>query len=519
VSSLPILLAQDGGELSADLMDNFGAMLPELFLCLMVVVMLIVDLVRSKGPSSLYPWLSLGGIVVAAGLVISGSGSATVGYDGFGALQIDGLGRLFKLVFLCSAALTVLFIVRSGRAFGRESEFQVILFGSLAGMCYLASATELIGFYVAFELVSYTGYLMAGYRLDSPKGAEAAGKYVIFGSVSSAVMLFGITLILGFTGTTQFEGIAVALMDAEAGQPALWVGAAFAFAGFAYKAAAFPFQFWCPDVYEGAPAPVAGFLAVASKAAVFAIGLRILAMASALGGVGGEPELGHLFADNAVFLEKLLILSSIATMLWGNLAALRQTNLQRMLAYSSIAHAGYLLMAATMVLRTDVADDALMAIGFYFMIYLCMNLGAFWIVTMMRRDLDSVEVSALKGLGWKQPLLGTCFVIMLVSLTGLPPTAGFVGKLLLFMPVIHEHFYLLAAIGLVNGAVSLYYYAKPIREMFLRRPDEDTKLLSCVGGDMVLVVALTVPLVVLGVYGWGSVATIARDAVAIVGGR
>ena len=203
MSSLPLLLAQDGGKLSADLMQNFGAMLPELFLCFMVVVMLVVDLVRSKGPSALYPWLSLGGIVVAAGLVISGSGEATVGYDGFGALQVDGLGRLFKLVFLACAGLTVLFIVRSRRAFGLESEFQVILFGSLAGRCYRASATELIGFYVAFELVSYTGYLMAGYRLDSPKGAEAAGKYVIFGSVSSAVMLFGITLILGFTGTTQ----------------------------------------------------------------------------------------------------------------------------------------------------------------------------------------------------------------------------------------------------------------------------------------------------------------------------
>jgi len=519
VSSLPLLLAQDGPKLSADLMQNFGAMAPELFLCLMVVVMLIVDLVRGKGPSTLYPWLSLGGIVVAAGLVMSGSGEATVGYDGFGALRIDGLGRLFKLVFLATAALTVLFVVRSGRKYGREGEFQVILFGALAGMCYLASSTELIGFYVAFELVSYTGYLMAGYCLDSPRGAEAAGKYVIFGSVSSAVMLFGITLILGFTGTTQFEGIVAAIMSADAGVPALWVGAVFAFAGFAYKAAAFPFQFWCPDVYEGAPAPIAGFLAVASKAAIFAIGLRILSMVPGAGGVVGTPELGQLFASNAVFLEKVLIVSSVITMTWGNLAALRQTSLQRMLAYSSIAHAGYLLLAASMVLRTDVANDALMAIGFYFLIYLCMNLGAFWIVTMMRRDLDSVEVTALKGLGWKQPLLGTCFVIMLVSLTGLPPTAGFVGKLLLFMPVIHEGFYVFAAIGLVNGAISLYYYAKPMREMFLKKPDEGRKLISCVGGDMVLVVALTVPLVVLGVYGWGSVASVARDAVAIVGGR
>ncbi len=506
------LLAQDGGRLSADQLQHVGALLPEMVLCLAAVLVLVVDLVRGKGPSSLFAWLTLGAIVLTGALVLTGGNASGIGYGGFGAADVDGLGRLFKLVFLGTAALTVLFVGRSGERYGREGEFHVLVLGALAGMCYLASATELIGFYVAFEMVSYTGYLMAGYRLESTKGAEAAGKYVIFGSVSSAVMLFGITLLLGFTGSTQFAEIARQLLDAPADQPALWVGAAFTFAGFAFKAAAFPFQFWCPDVYEGAPTPVAGFLAVASKAAAFAVGLRVLSYA---GDVGAHPQLAELFAPRAAFLEKLLIVASVGTMTWGNLAALRQTNLQRMLAYSSIAHAGYLLMASVMVLHGGVRGDALTAIAFYFLIYLCMNLGAFWIVTLMRRDLGTTDVSALSGLGWRQPLLASCFVVILISLTGLPPTAGFVGKFQLFAPVVREGFYVFAAIGLVNGAISLFYYAKPLREMFLKQPTDATRTLRLAGPDLALVVLLTVPLLVLGLGGWDVVTDAARQALAL----
>jgi len=509
------LLAQDPGPLQADLLQNVGALLPEMFLCAMVLVVLLVDIVRHKGASAAYPLLTLGGIVVAAVLVLTGGGDGSVGYDTMSALHVDGLGRLFKLIFLITGALTVLFVMRSGKSYGREGEFQVLMFGALAGMCYLASATELIGFYVAFELVSYTGYLMAGYRLESPKGAEAAGKYVIFGSVSSAVMLFGITLLMGFTGSTRFPEIAAGLLAADA-QPALIVGAVMTFAGFAFKAAAFPFQFWCPDVYEGAPTPVAGFLAVASKAAAFAVGLRVLAYGAQAADLTVEPALSELFAADTAFLEKLLMVAAVGTMTWGNLAALRQDRLQRMLAYSSIAHAGYLLMTAVVVISATSSQDALTAIGFYFLIYLCMNLGAFFIVMLMKRDLGTDDVHALRGLGHKQTLVAACFAVMLISLTGLPPTAGFVGKLQLFAPVIDEGLYVLAAFGLINGAVSLYYYAKPMREMFLRDPADDFRPLRAVGADLAIVVALTVPLVVLGLFGWDSVTELARDAVAVL---
>jgi NADH-quinone oxidoreductase subunit N len=508
------VLAQGSGPLQADLLQGLGAVLPEMFLCLMVLVVLVVDLVRHRGPSPLYPLLTLAGIAVAAGLVATTGTDGSVGYDGFESLRVDGLAQVFKLVFLATAALTVLFVMRSGQSYGREAEFQVLMFGALAGMCYLAGATELIGFFISFELVSYTGYLMAGYRLESPRGAEAAGKYVIFGSVASAVMLFGITLIVAYTGSTRFVEIARVLADAPA-EPALVVGAVTTFAGFAFKAAAFPFHFWCPDVYEGAPAPVAGFLAVASKAAAFAVGLRVLGLAVAPSG-DAVPGLDRLWATDAALLQKILVVAAVGTMTWGNLAALRQDNVQRMLAYSAIAQAGYLLMAAVVVLESGSSADAQAAIAFYFVIYLFMNLGAFLVVTLLRRDAGTAEIGALRGFGHRRPLVAACFTVMLVSLTGLPPTAGFVGKFLLFAPVLREGFYVLAAIGLLNGAVSLYYYAKPLREMYLRRPDDTSADLRPGTMDTVLVVALTVPLLVLGLFFWDGVSTWARDVMVAV---
>lgn len=512
--SLPVL-AQDAGALLWERMPDLGRLAPEGFLCAWVLVILIVDLVRGRGASPLYPQLSIAGCLVGLGLVLfSGATPGPTGYGDFEALAPDALARIFKAVFLVTGLLTVVFVGRSRAAYGREAELHVLLFGALAGMCYLASATELVGFYLAFETVSYTGFLMAGYRTDSPKAAEAGGKFVVFGAVSSAVMLFGLSLVYGFTGSMEFSAIA-AKLSASGAPPALLVAAVFVFAGFAFKAAAFPMQFWCPDVYEGAPGPLAGFLAVASKAAVFAAGLRVLTLGPV---TGGEPGLTHLVPPDSSIVQTILIVAAVGTMTWGNLAALRQKNLQRMLAYSSIAHAGYLLMTAAVVVPgTDSGRDALAAIVFYFLIYLVMNLCAFFVATLLRRDAGTADISALRGLGARQPLLAVCFAIVLFSLTGLPPTAGFIGKLQLFAPVVEQGFWILAAIGLVNGAVSLYFYAKPIREMFLAdAPDGDAPALRPETADLALVAALTAPLVVFGLFGWDGLTRVALDAVAKV---
>lgn len=514
------LLAQEAEKLSWDRMPDLPRLLPGAFLCLWLVVILIADLVRAKGPGPLYPQLSLAGIAVTLGLVLFGSHAETVtGYGGFPSLAPDSIARIFKVVFLLTAGITVLFAMRSRERWANEAEFHVILLGSLAGMFYLASATEMVGFYLAFETVSYTGFLMAGYRADDAKSAEAGGKFVMFGAVASAVMLFGLSLVYGFTGSMEFSVIAEKLAQTDA-QPALILAAVFVFAGFAFKAAAFPMQWWCPDVYEGSPAPVAAFLAVASKAAVFSAIVRILMLG---GNTAAQPALTEFFAKNAGAVQITIVLAAAATMTWGNFAALRQQNLQRMLAYSSIAHAGYLLMTAAVILpaagagdaQTAIRQDAVSAILFYFLVYLVMNLGAFWVVTMMRRDAGSADVSALRGLGRSNPWLAICFAVTLFSLTGLPPTAGFIGKLQLFAPVVRHGFYLLAAVGLLNGAVSLYYYAKPVREMFLVQVAEgsESKVVAR-GFDLALAVALAVPLVVFGLFGWGGVTEMTLQAVA-----
>jgi NADH-quinone oxidoreductase subunit N len=507
-----VLLAQEAStKLQGALMPDLGRLAPEMFLCGMVLVVLLLDVIRGRGPSDFYPRLTLLGIFGAMGIVAwqitQDAAPTSVGYAAFPALQIDHLGAVFKIIFLATGALTVVFIGRSGQAYGKEVELSVLMFGALAGMCYLASATDVLGFYLAFETVSYTGYLMAGYRTDSVKAAEAGGKYVIFGSVSSAVMLFGLSLIYGYAGSLRFDEISAALHAAPQ-EPILLVAALFVFGGFAFKAAAFPFQFWCPDVYEGAPAPIAGFLAVASKAAAFAVILRVLWHH---GGVGlASPGVADLFSTHSTFVQHILVGAAVATMTWGNLAALRQTNLQRMLAYSSIAHAGYLLMTAAVLGPGN--RLALGAIVFYFLIYLCMNLGAFYVVTLMRRDCGGAEISKLRGLAFRKPLLAVCFAIMLFSLTGLPPTAGFVGKFQLFAPVLERGWYVLAAVGLINGAISLYYYAKPLREMFLTEPTSgEAPTLAPDGADLALVALLTAPLVVFGLVGWGTMTDFAQS--------
>lgn len=513
MTSLLPLLAQESGKLSWDAMPSPGRVAPELFLCLWAIVILVIDLVRGKGSWKHFSTISLAGCAAAFVIAfLTAPGNDAVGYGGEGALTPDAVSRWFKLIFLATGFLTVLFMRRSGDAYTREPELHVILFGALAGACYLASATEMIGFYLAFETVSYTGFLLAGYRVDDPKSAESGGKFVMFGAVSSAVMLFGLSLVYGATGSMQFADIAKALTAQDA-PPALLVAAVFVFAGFAFKAAAFPMQFWCPDVYEGAPAPVAMFLAVASKAAVFAAAIRVLMLGVV---TDTAPTLTQLLPQGATVGQTILIVASVATMCWGNFAALRQTNLQRMLAYSSIAHAGYLLMTgAVLVPGAASGREAATAMLFYFTIYLVMSAAAFYVVTVMRRDTGSADVSGLRGFAAKSPLFAACFALVLFSLTGLPPTAGFIGKLQLFSPVVGEGHFVLAAIGLLNGAVSLYFYAKPIGLMYLASDDGTAvKSPSPNATDRTILAVLSAPLLVLGLFWWDAVVQFAQTAVA-----
>jgi NADH-quinone oxidoreductase subunit N len=490
---LPTVLAADALRMP-DVGGLLAATLPEAILTAGVVLILLLESLRVNG-ARLFPRISLVIVVGLLALVARDLGSGKVLVAG--PLAVDDMARIFRLLFLTAGAYTLLFGMRRGEEWFGQAEFHVLLLASLAGMSVLSASTDMLTAYLAFETVSYTGYLMVGYRKGDRASSEAGIKYVIFGAAASGAMLFGITLLFGLAGSTSMQAVAEVLR-AQGGSPAALAAAVLVFAGVAFKISAAPFHFWAPDAYSGASTIVAGFLAVASKAAGFAVAFRILGTWC---GSADAPEAGATFA----FLPAgplpfwICAAGAVATMVVGNTAALRQKELKRLLAWSSVAHAGYLLMA----LSTG-TGDALGGILFYFFVYMLMTLGGFGIVGLLRSHLGGTEIRHYSGLGKRNPLLAVLLTVLMISLTGLPPTLGFWGKVLLFMPVIQGKFYGLAIAGLLMSAVSLYYYAALVRQMFLVPPLEGQEApVRLESADWHLVGWSTAPLLLLGLYGWG----------------
>jgi len=472
-----------------------AATLPEAILTAGIVLLLLLESFRVNG-ARLFPRISLALVVGLLALTAAGLGSGKVLVAG--PLAVDDMARVFRLLFLSAGAYTLLFGMRRGEAWFGQAEFHVLLLASLAGMSVLSAATDMLTAYLAFETVSYTGYLMVGYRKGDRASSEAGMKYVIFGAAASGAMLFGITLLFGLAGSTSMQAVAEVLR-AQGGSPAAVAAAVLVFAGVAFKISAAPFHFWAPDAYAGASTPVAGFLAVASKAAGFAVAIRILGTWCGRADAPGE---GSTFA----FLPAgplpfwICAAGAVATMVVGNTAALRQKELKRLLAWSSVAHAGYLLMA----LSTG-TGEAIGGILFYFFVYMLMTLGGFGIVGLLKGPLGGTEIRCYSGLGKRNPLLAVLLTILMISLTGLPPTLGFWGKVMLFMPVIQGKFYGLAVAGLLMSAVSLFYYAALIRQMFLVAPEEGKDgPVVLEPPDWTLVGISTAPLLVMGIFGWSS---------------
>ena len=317
-------------------------------------------------------------------------------------------------------------------------------------------------------------------------------KYAIYGSVSSGVMIFGLSLIYGLTGSLNIGVLKEAFSAAGDAAPTLLLAGAMTFAGLAYKMAAFPMHFWCPDVYEGAPTPFTAFLSVTSKAAGFALFIRfLLAFGSGYGVTLSSKQ--QITIDWPI----LVMVASVASMTLGNLAALWQTNIKRMLAYSSIAHAGYLLMAVA-VMSPGQPAGAGAALLFYFIAYLFMNLGAFYVVTMVEGRTGRVDVDGYRGLGRSSPLMGACLTVFLLSLIGVPPTGGFTGKFQIFMAVIHHKLIWLAVVAAVNTGISAYYYFKIIKAMYLEDAPEGAPSGFRLA-PQVVVAALAVPVLWLGI--------------------
>jgi len=492
-------------DLSA-LLSHFAA---EMVLALAIPVVLVADLLAGRaGKERVSGFIGFGALALAFALTLLQPAGTDVLLTKL--LRADGLAKAFR-VLACGTGLVAAYsALRGGDLARHRTEFYVCLLGAILGACLTAAANDLAMLYIAIETLSIGGYLLAGFKRDSAQGSEAALKYVIFGAISSGLMLYGMSLLYGFAGTatlTAPEGADFASLQAVAGpsskSPAFLIAVVLVFAGLAYKIAAAPFQFWCPDVYHGSPTPVAAFLAVASKGAGFAAALRFVAAATGAGMFApGDVVPEALLAHNET-IRTVLLLMALVTMTVGNVAALRQSNSKRLLAYSAIAHAGYLLLGVSVTTQGGAE-----AVIFYMFVYLFMTLGVFFMVGLVERETGGrTDIDAFEGLGLRAPVFGVCMAIFLFGLTGLPPTGGFIGKFVIFEEVfryggIHGSslFFWGGIIGLLNGVISLYYYARFLKVMYLCDRDRiPTRAFAFPAPDKGLVYVLTAPILVLGV--------------------
>ena len=384
----------------------------------------------------------------------------------YGMIALDPMAVFFK-AFLVLASLLVVLAAPGSKEFSRSNlgEFYALLLGVTLGMMLLASSTDLLMFFLSLEMVSLGSYIMVGYLHNDRQSNEASLKYILFGAVSTGAMLYGITLLFGVTGTTKMVVIRHVLAGAAAsGENSLilLVSTVLILAGLGFKIAAVPFHFWCPDVYTGAPTPVTAFLSVAPKAAGFAIFVRFFFTGLSQAG----PQLTWITFASINWMPIVMVLS-IVTMTFGNIAALRQENMKRLMAYSSIAHAGYILMGVVVL-----TSEGLQAVLVYLVTYLFMNLGAFMIVIEIYNRTGSFELKDYRGFYRRSPFLSISMSIFLLSLMGIPPLAGFFGKFYVFAAAVHRDLAWFAVIGAINSVVAVYYYVRVMKTMMIDGSDD-----------------------------------------------
>lgn len=478
---------------------SLNFLLPEIALTLTFFILLLFDLFFRKS-KYLLPVISLIGYLIVGYFLFTTPETTgflfSTGMNNIGLYVTDSFSFFFKLVILIAIIYTVLFSISSkeiDEARENRGEYYVLLASFTLGMFLLTSSIDLILIYLAFELVSLSSYILAGFTRKVPRSAEASLKYIIFGAVASGIMIYGISLIYGITGTTNIHLINFFLANQGFNNLTLILAALMIIGGIGFKVSIAPFHFWTPDVYEGAPITITAVLSVASKSAGFAILIRFLKVVFVDYSTTNLQTSSWSILPGFQWNEFLAVLA-VLTMTLGNLAALWQDNLKRMLAYSSIAHAGYMLSGFVIL-----DNQGILAILIYFAIYLFMNLGAFFIVMIISDKLGSENIDEYTGLGYKAPYLSVVLTIFLVSLTGIPPTAGFIAKLYLFAALVNTGWIWLAVVGVINTVISLYYYMKVVKNMFLKESistfDYKPQL-----GDVVVSLSLLIPTLIFGVY-------------------
>ena len=467
--------------------DMILSILPEIGLLVLAGVVLVVDLILNKDKGRVLGWITLAGLLLVALVSLLFSQPPTEPQLIWGGmLRADSAGFVFRFIFLSGAALTTLFVLENQEV-GQRGEFYILLLVSTLGMSLMAISADLIMLYLAVETTSIPLYVMAGFITRDKKSVESGMKYLLFGAMTSAVMLYGFSLLYGFTGTTQIYEMAALLETGELPVISVMLAALLILAGFSFKISAVPFHFWAPDVYEGAPTPVAGFLSTTSKAAGFIVLLRVL--------------LG-VFPDMLAYWSLTIGVMATASMFVGNFLALAQKNIKRLLAYSSIAQAGYILIGVA-------AGSQLGSVGatYYLMAYLLTNMAAFGVVAIVGRKLGSDDINAYNGLSRRSPGLALVMLAALLSLGGIPPFAGFIGKLLVLAAAVEVNMIWLALVGVINSIIALYYYLNVLKVIYIGRSEGDEQALSFDRTWTAALLVCAVGVIILGTiiapwYGW-----------------
>lgn len=473
------------------LSPQFLAVLPETLILLLGVLVLVLDpFWKPENRRTYLGALTAGGLfaILAVSLIWTRPGISLPVWGGM--LRYDWFAFIFKMMFVLAAAMTALLMMDVDRL-GTRAEAYLLLLAALIGMDLMAASNDLVMLFLAVEVTSIPLYVLSGFMLDDDFSVEAGFKYLLFGAMATAVLLYGLSLVYGFTGATGFEQVAGVFQSFNA----LAMGVILLIlVGLAFKIAAVPFHFWSPDVYQGAPTPVSGFLSTASKAAGFAALIRLFIV---------------VFPQISVNWSWVLAIVAVLTMTIGNLIALAQKNVKRMLAYSSIAHAGYALIGVVAYQQMTKTGGAgtVSAFGttsviYYLIAYLLTNLAAFGAVIAYGRHAGSDEYEAYSGLSRRSPGLALVFLVAMLSLAGMPPFGGFIGKVLVFMAGIDSGWIWLVIVGIINSVIGLYYYLNLLKYIYLfRAPNEEDekKPLPISRAYMIALAGLAVGIIIVGV--------------------
>ncbi len=473
---------------------NFAAIMPSLVLTCFGMALLLISVFSPRGKTTHVAWISIVALLVTGLVSLGAWNKPEFGFAGHVAL--DNFATFFNFTFLIAAGLTILmsddYLKREGYPIG---EYYPLILFTTAGAMWMASGTDLMTIFLGLEVLSISLYVLAGLFRNQERSNEAGLKYFLLGAFSTGFLLYGVALIYGVTGTTNVADIGqyLAANPEALGSTMTIAGMILLSIGFLFKIGAAPFHMWTPDVYQGAPTPVTAFMSAGPKAAAFAAFLRVFTL-------GLEP----LQAE----WTSMLWLLAILTMIVGNVIAIRQENIKRMLAYSSIAHAGYAMVG--MVAANEIGMSGIL---FYMLAYTFMNLGAFAILILAgKKGEDNLTLEGFAGFGYKRPFLGVAMAIFIFSLMGIPPTAGFAGKFYIFAGAVKAGYIWLAVIGVLNSAVSLYYYLRVIVAMYFKDPAEDYGWVKLHASTVVTIVLAIIGVLYLGIVP-GEVMEMAKLAI------